>query len=98
MVHIGSKCETQRVSRFSSEKYSSTAHAYVYVFITTKTKIAGPTRPHSVSSHYRDYCAFYALNVFSLVKRLQLILEISTAYSYLLADNCYNSNRQQITD
>lgn len=83
MVHIGSKCETQRVSRFSSEKYSSTAHAYVYVFITAKTKIAGPTRPHSVSSHYY---AFYALNVFSLVKRLQLILEISTAYSYLLAD------------
>ena len=51
MEHIGSKCETQRVSRFSSQKYSSTAHAYVYVFITAKTKIAGPTRPHSVSSH-----------------------------------------------
>ena len=48
MVHIGSKCETQRVGRFSSQKYSSTAHAYVYVFITAKTKIAGPTRPHSV--------------------------------------------------
>ena len=65
MVH-GSKCETQRVSRFSSQKHSSTAHAYVYVFITAKTKIAGPTRPHSVSSHFRDYYALYALNVFSL--------------------------------
>ena len=95
MLHIGSKCETQRVSRFSSQKcHRLRMLMFMFSSLRKQKSRALPDPTPSLDIIEIIMHCTHSMSSHQLVKSLQLILEISTGYSYLLADSCYNSNRK----